>query len=117
VFARGVSSQNKRPFQAGDRVLLAERACLGNAAREQARFRRLRASYTAAFGAWSLQVRSLQAMEACSTAGSAALQEARTRAANAQAACRDSRDLLADFLLARLPRTRTAGRRALRQPG
>ena len=75
---------------------------------EQTRFRRLRAAYKAAFGEWSLQVRFLQAPRSCSARNSTAIQEARAQASDAQAAYRDSRDLLADFMLVRLSKIKAS---------
>ncbi len=70
-------------------------------AQEQTRFRQLLAAYNVAFGEWSVQARLLQAIRSSSAPDSAALQQARADAENAQIAYRGSRDLLADFLLAR----------------
>jgi hypothetical protein len=77
-------------------------------AQEQTRFRHLLAAYKAAFREWSSQVRSLHAIRPYSTPDSTAIQEARAQAGNAQVAYRDSRDLLADFMLVRPSNTQAS---------
>jgi hypothetical protein len=80
---------------------------------EQIRFRHLLAAYKAAFGEWLLQVRFLQAHRPHAAPDSTAIRDARAKAGNAEAVYRDSRDLLADFMLLRLSRIKAScGRRS-----
>jgi hypothetical protein len=63
------------------------------------RFQSLRAAYDAAFRQWVWQVGRLQSLTAAAHPEAAAVEEARRRVAQAEAAYRQSRNLLAEFLI------------------
>jgi hypothetical protein len=66
----------------------------------RAQFLRLRAAYEAGFEQWSSQVYLLRSLAARSAGGGTAIHEARELVAKAQITYRQSRDVLAEFMLA-----------------
>ena len=67
---------------------------------EEAQLTSLQTAYKTAFGRWALQTGRLKSLTTQSTSGSMAVREARGQVEAAQTAYRESRDLLAEFMLA-----------------
>ncbi len=90
------STKDSTPFGPG-RIQLYMRK---RTSADEAQFQRLRKAYDAAFQNWTRQVRLLESLTSGSVQDSSAIEEARRQVEQAQIAYRESRNLLAEFIMA-----------------